>query len=717
MDQTPITKRSFNLKNLFFDPNNYRFIDEKDYKKVAREDILNERVQKKTKAFIEGNKRSNISDLITSFKANGYIPVEKIQVKDLGGNQYLVLEGNRRTAALKALQEDYDEGKDIGKLDPSIFKKVDVEVHDEENEQTHLLVMGLKHIGGNKKWPAVNQAKFIKDYIEKFHGDYWEAENSACETLNISKMKLRQALRALELIEQYKLSDYGDQFENEQYSIFEEIVRSPNVKEWIGWNDDDYIAENNINLERLFSWISTIEIPDDENDTERRMKQRIITKSAEIRDLKTILTEEPALEIMEITRSLNKGLLASSRREQINLQVALDSIKDNIGYLGTYKNLFDIDSKKDIEQIYKNLLEFLPQKTTIEIDGEYNTTVCFEIATSQHFSKIKIEQYKIFKNFIIDKFNKINIFAGLNNTGKTSLLEAVYLLTKQNDLNAFFEMVRLKNKFDKLSPLWINKTLNSSPIKLQGSYNNVEARVNIYKYEANNIDKAGYVTSIAIESSIDDGKNISRVDLYEYTPLKLYYENIKILCNSMFKSPFFYKESDLLLSHKKSVEKNVIKQVIEFLKTVDSNLEDIDLTEEYGIKRFLVESASFKEGRVDITNYGEGLQRIFEISLAFAYAKNGVILIDELETGIHHLLLVNFTKFIQELAEQFNVQVFITSHSRECINAFINNGFRNEEISAYHLKNIDGQIKYEYSDGNRLTRLVENMDFDIRGNK
>lgn len=215
MEQTPIIKRSFNIKNLFLDPNNYRFIDEKEYKRVPRENILDERIQKKTRNFIEGEKRSNILDLIDSFKANGYIPVEKIQVKDLGNNQYLVLEGNRRAASLKALQEDFENNKDIGKLDSSIFKKVDVEVHDEEDEQIHLLVMGLKHIGGNKKWPAINQAKFIKDYIEKFNGEYWEAENSACETLGISKQKLRQSLRSLELIEQYKKSDYGDQFENE----------------------------------------------------------------------------------------------------------------------------------------------------------------------------------------------------------------------------------------------------------------------------------------------------------------------------------------------------------------------------------------------------------------------------------------------------------------------------------------------------------------------
>lgn len=718
MEQTPIIKRSFNIKNLFLDPNNYRFIDEKEYKRVPRENILDERIQKKTRNFIEGEKRSNILDLIDSFKANGYIPVEKIQVKDLGNNQYLVLEGNRRAASLKALQEDFENNKDIGKLDSSIFKKVDVEVHDEEDEQIHLLVMGLKHIGGNKKWPAINQAKFIKDYIEKFNGEYWEAENSACETLGISKQKLRQSLRSLELIEQYKKSDYGDQFENEKYSIFEEIVKSPDIKEWIGWNDFDYIAENRTNLERLFNWLSFVEENDENDEFNRKILEPIITKSAEIRQLKIFINEESALDKMEKSRSFTKGLLNSSNREQINIQETIDNTKRDVSFLYTYRNSFDVETKKEIEDIFTTFSKLVPQKSDVNIETEYNVGVCFEVANATHFTRLHIESYKIFENFRLEKLNKINIFAGLNNTGKTSLLEAIYLLTRQNDVNAFFEMVRLKNKFEKLSPVWINKTLDTSIIKINGTYNGVETGISISKFEAIDIEKSGYVTSVEIDSFIDDEKkNYSKVDLYEYSPLKLYYENIRILCYSMFKSPFFHKESDIIVSYSKSYEKKLIPLIIDFLKQVDSQIQDIGLTEEYGIKRFLVDSSKYSDKKVDITSYGEGLQRIFEISLAFAYAKNGVILIDELETGIHHSLLIEFTKFIQELSAQFNVQVFLTSHSKECIDAFVKNGVRNDEISAYVLQNIEEKIKYQYSDGERLARLVENMDIDMRGGK
>ncbi|EAP9450498.1 hypothetical protein ET345_25275, partial [Salmonella enterica] len=86
--------------------------------------MLDPTIQRRTRFFIEGNRQENIKDLIASFKANGYLDVDVIQVKDLGDNNYLVLEGNRRVTALKALQEAHEKGFDIGKLDPSIFRSV-----------------------------------------------------------------------------------------------------------------------------------------------------------------------------------------------------------------------------------------------------------------------------------------------------------------------------------------------------------------------------------------------------------------------------------------------------------------------------------------------------------------------------------------------------------------------------------------------------------------
>ena len=117
---------------------------------------------------------------------------------------------------------------------------------------------------------------------------------------------------------------------------------------------------------------------------------------------------------------------------------------------------------------------------------------------------------------------------------------------------------------------------------------------------------------------------------------------------------------------------------------------------------------------VDITKYGEGLQRVFEIALLMVYSKDGVICIDEVDSAIHKSLLIEFTKFIQQTAEQFNVQVFLSTHSKECIDAFVKNDYHNDFIRAYALSEVDGEIDCKYIEGSRLEELIDSINFDIR---
>lgn len=105
----------------------------------------------------------------------------------------------------------------------------------------------------------------------------------------------------------------------------------------------------------------------------------------------------------------------------------------------------------------------------------------------------------------------------------------------------------------------------------------------------------------------------------------------------------------------------------------------------------------------------------FYIALSFAACRNGVLFIDEFETAIHYSLLLQFTKFTQELSERFNVQLFLTSHSSECISAFLNNGYKNEDITGFQLSKKDGKVVVKSAEGARFDYLIKNVDLDIRG--
>lgn len=720
-------RRSFNLKNLYLDPNNYRFVDHDGYIPVPESSLFDEVIQKRSKTFIEGRKRENIKDLIASFKSNGFLDVDVIQVRDLGQNRYLVIEGNRRVATLKTLQEDFENGLDIGNLNPEIFKKIPFEIHSNETKEKHLIIMGLKHISGNKKWSAINQAQLIYDFLNPYWNtcEYYEKENQLCDSLGITKLKLRSSQRAYHLILDYKKSDFGDQFESKDYSFFVEIMKRPKIKEWLNWDEQGYKANNYSNLHRLFSWFSITEEINEEEDDEDEYEEvePIITKALEIRELALFINNEKALTVMENTRSIIQGLMASGEVDKLNYQKSLTEFNNSFDKLSVYKDMIQNDDIETLEKIQKGLLQFVPKKSQLEINYG-NHSVAFEHdSTSSHFKSIKINQYKAFTNFDLTNLKRINIFAGFNNSGKTSLLEAIYYLTKQNDIGSFLEIIKLKNKLNSLNPIWLNEVFDEKEvIDVTGIFNNVNASVNFRKFEATSINKSDdYIASYEIEAQIEQRKLTNIIHTYGYETLIRENEKVEHLCRSIIKSPYFYNLDEIIDTynrntiHKDQKGQTAIVLVVKFLKMIDPAINDVRLNEVDDIQRFIVDSTKFKDKNIEITNYGEGLQRIFEIALSFAYAKNGIVFLDEFETAIHNSLLIQFTKFVQELANTFNVQVFLTSHSKECIDAFVNNNYRNDEISSYFLQNENSTIDAIYVDGGELKEYVDSIDFDLRG--
>ncbi len=743
MNIEPVRARiSKNLKNLFLDPNNYRFVDNDQHKPVSDKDLLDSTIQRRTRVFIEGNRQENIRDLIASFKANGFLDVDIIQVKDLGDNNYLVLEGNRRVTALKALQEAHEKGFDIGKLDPAIFRSVPFEIHDNDDVEKHLIVMGLKHISGNKKWSTFNQSKllfdFLQPYQDKPRDEYLAKEDELINSLGISKTRLRSMLRVYNLINSYKSSEYGEQFEPNMFGIFEEIIKKPAIKSWLDWNDNGYYARDLSNLERLFSWISKTEeyvepdiLGEDEdevNEGEYIEFEPIITKSLEIRDLALFINNYDAIKVMEDERSLARGLVSSGSVNQQIYKNALNKLGDSLKDLNLYRNLIAHEDSKFLDEAKEQLIQIIPKQSSINIeDGNFTTN--FEYGVREHFKSIYIEKYKFFKKFRLEKFNKINIIAGFNNAGKTSLLEAIYLLTQRNDISSHFNLIRQKNKITTLTPTLLN-ALFQDKIDIQGEFDNSTVSVEMLKYDDASIDKQDdYIASYKLNSSVDGESVNNTVHTFMHERMRRNADQVSHLCSSSFKSPYFYDIDELLKDYNKSLGANLISKkiqnnegirsaislVVDFLNEIEPTIKDVRFTEDMDLKRFIVESSFDIDRNFDLTSYGEGIQRIFYIALSFAACRNGVLFIDEFETAIHYSLLLQFTRFTQELSERFNVQLFLTSHSGECISAFLENGYKNEDITGFQLSKKDGKVQVKSAEGERFGYLVKNVDLDIRG--
>ena len=92
-----------------------------------------------------------------------------------------------------------------------------------------------------------------------------------------------------------------------------------------------------------------------------------------------------------------------------------------------------------------------------------------------------------------------------------------------------------------------------------------------------------------------------------------------------------------------------------------------------------------------------------ELTLAFAEVSNGSILVDEIENGLHYAVLQDVWGRINHLSRRFNVQVFATTHSYECVKA---------AHAAFKHAELDDDFSLMRLQRNRRTGQIESIAYD-----
>ena len=102
-------------QNLLLDPNNYRFLDLENYQTVSDRRYHESTVQDKAYRFLKGRRYEDLQALKESILTNGYVPLELLIIRpyEYKENLFVVIEGNRRVAAMKWILEDKESGVEI----------------------------------------------------------------------------------------------------------------------------------------------------------------------------------------------------------------------------------------------------------------------------------------------------------------------------------------------------------------------------------------------------------------------------------------------------------------------------------------------------------------------------------------------------------------------------------------------------------------------------
>lgn len=73
---------------------------------------------------------------------------------------------------------------------------------------------------------------------------------------------------------------------------------------------------------------------------------------------------------------------------------------------------------------------------------------------------------------------------------------------------------------------------------------------------------------------------------------------------------------------------------------------------------------------VPLNSMGDGILRTLQLLLKIYPARGGFLLIDEFENGLHYSIQEKIWGYIFDLAKNLNIQVFATTHSWDCIESF-----------------------------------------------
>ena len=132
-------------------------------------------------------------------------------------------------------------------------------------------------------------------------------------------------------------------------------------------------------------------------------------------------------------------------------------------------------------------------------------------------------------------------------------------------------------------------------------------------------------------------------------------------------------------------------------------------------RRFVTRTRGFN-GRVPLKSYGDGALRILSVALALANSRDGFLLIDEAENGIHYSLQSDFWRLIFRTAHEFNVQVIATTHSYDCVRSFAQAALENEvtEGRLVQLSDRRGKLRaYELPEEELI--IAAQQDIEVRG--
>ena len=320
---------------------------------------------------------------------------------------------------------------------------------------------------------------------------------------------------------------------------------------------------------------------------------------------------------------------------------------------------------------------------------------------------LRIRNFRTFKDLTVDRLGSVNLIVGKNNVGKTSILEGIWLWNHPEfwqDLAKSLERrfpegegtplsVVVGQRYRILQDYFYGRPNLSDAGDVRIRIGPVEGSGSPMEVSFEKTKRSKFITEIDTPppylkvvsgpwaDGIDDGSAVSisnpdKSDL-QYS---VYSRNVNFIASDGVNMQEIGRFWD------QAVRTNQKKSILNILSILLPDIEDLNWIGEPSIDTsFSGDTARFSspaEERVPMFSFpgdkeaiplpslGEGVSRALWIGSSLVNSRSGILLIDEIENGLHYSVQSDLWKMIFKTAQELNVQVFATTHSYDCVQAF-----------------------------------------------
>ncbi len=353
---------------------------------------------------------------------------------------------------------------------------------------------------------------------------------------------------------------------------------------------------------------------------------------------------------------------------------------------------------------------------------------------------LEIENFRCFRHLKIPKLGRVNLITGKNNVGKSALLEGIWLYFHGFSPTVIRQVLVSREELIE-APYYSGRDQVQKSLFDETLFSNPSINIIRHLFFGRNLNNSN--NTIRISSGKETGTSLQLVerltkDLWEsihnipyHTPYEEIDDSLEephiVITSADGTMKLFNLEKSLnvrrtnnrIITNNSNAPLQYVKMnglsgpevvrlwdrisltefenyVIESLKILHSGIQQLGFfSENDNPNRVAFIKVQGDAERVPIRSLGDGINRLLALSLSLANCRNGIILLDEMDSGLHYSVLYDLWRIIFETAKKLNIQVFATTHSKECIDAFQKMSAEDNDPNSgmlIRLENQDGDI-------------------------